>query len=142
MCSSDLPFTDSIEISLAYGTTEYVGRTRTKRQAGTGSGRTSTNIVVTGRRGGQLIAPADGRVLLAEDLGGTAGNTIVIDHGAGVKSIFYNLRELSVQEGKTVIRGQQIATTNQATIGEVRIVDVPVEPLSIWRGQCDALRYY
>ena len=136
------PFTDSIEISLAYGTTEYVGRTRTQRQAGTGSGRTSTNIVVTGRRGGQLIAPADGQVLLAEDLGGTAGNTIVIDHGAGVKSIFYNLRELSVQEGKTVIRGQQIATTNQATIGEVRIVDVPVEPLSIWRGQCDALRYY
>ena len=136
------PFTDSIEISLAYGTTEYVGRTRTQRQAGTGSGRTSTNIVVTGRRGGQLIAPADGQVLLAEDLGGTAGNTIVIDHGAGVKSIFYNLRELSVQEGETVIRGQQIATTNQATIGEVRIVDVPVEPLSIWRGQCDALRYY
>lgn len=136
------PFTDSIEISLAYGTTEYVGRTRTQRQAGTGSGRTSTNIVVTGRRGGQLIAPADGQVLLAEDLGGTAGNTIVIDHGAGVKSIFYNLRELSVQKGETVIRGQQIATTNQATIGEVRIVDVPVEPLSIWRGQCDALRYY
>ena len=136
------PFTDSIEISLAYGTTEYVGRTRTQRQAGTGSGRTSTNIVVTGRRGGQLIAPADGQVLLAEDLGGTADNTIVIDHGAGVKSIFYNLRELSVQEGETVIRGQQIATTNQATIGEVRIVDVPVEPLSIWRGQCDALRYY
>lgn len=136
------PFTDSIEISLAYGTTEYVGRTRTQRQAGTGSGRTSTNIVVTGRRGGQLIAPADGQVLLAEDLGGTAGNTIVIDHGAGVKSIFYNLRELSVQEGEAVIRGQQIATTNQATIGEVRIVDVPVEPLSIWRGQCDALRYY
>lgn len=136
------PFTASIEISLAYGTTEYVGRTRTQRQAGTGSGRTSTNIVVTGRRGGQLIAPADGRVLLAEDLGGTAGNTIVIDHGAGVKSIFYNLRELSVQKGQTVIRGQQIATTNQATIGEVRIVDVPVEPLSIWRGQCDALRYY
>lgn len=136
------PFTDSIEISLAYGTTEYVGRTRTQRQAGTGSGRTSTNIVVTGRRGGQLIAPADGQVLLAEDLGGTAGNTIVIDHGAGVKSIFYNLRELSVQKGQTVIRGQQIAATNQATIGEVRIVDVPVEPLSIWRGQCDALRYY
>lgn len=136
------PFTDSIEISLAYGTTEYVGRTRTQRQAGTGSGRTSTNIVVTGRRGGQLIAPADGQVLLAEDLGGAAGNTIVIDHGAGVKSIFYNLRELSVQKGETVIRGQQIATTNQATIGEVRIVDVPVEPLSIWRGQCDALRYY
>lgn len=136
------PFTDSIEIALPYGATEYVGRTRAQRQAGTGSGRTSTNVVVEGRSGGQLIAPADGRVLLAEELDGDAGYTLVIDHGAGVKSIFYNLRDLSVRVGQTVIRGQQIAVTNRATIGEVRIGTVPVEPLSVWRGQCDALRYY
>lgn len=136
------PFTDSVEIALPYGATEYVGRTRAQRQAGTGSGRTSINTVVEGRSGGQLIAPADGRVLLAEELDGDAGYTVVIDHGAGVKSIFYNLRELSVKAGQTVIRGQQIAVTNRATIGEVRIGTVPVEPLSIWRGQCDALRYY
>ena len=136
------PFTDSINVTLGYGTTEYVNRTRAEREAGTGSGRTSTNTLVKTRYGGQLIAPADGRVVLAQDLGGVAGNTLVIDHGAGVKSIFYGLGTLNVQAGAQVIRGQQVAVTNLTTISEVRIGATPVEPLAVWRGQCDALRYY
>ena len=136
------PFTDSINVTLGYGTTEYVNRTRAEREAGTGSGRTSTNTLVKTRYGGQLIAPADGRVVLAQDLGGVAGNTLVIDHGAGVKSIFYGLGTLNVQAGAQVIRGQQVAVTNLTTISEVRIGAIPVEPLAVWRGQCDALRYY
>lgn len=136
------PFTDSINVTLGYGTTEYVNRTRAEREAGTGSGRTSTNTLVKTRYGGQLIAPADGRVVLAQDLGGVAGNTLVIDHGAGVKSIFYGLGTLNVQAGAQVIRGQQVAVTNLITISEVRIGAIPVEPLAVWRGQCDALRYY
>lgn len=136
------PFTDSINVTLGYGTTEYVNRTRAEREAGTGSGRTSTNTLVKTRYGGQLIAPADGRVVLAQDLGGVAGNTLVIDHGAGVKSIFYGLGTLNVQAGAQVIRGQQVAVTNLTTISEVRIGAIPVEPLAVWRGQCNALRYY
>ena len=136
------PFTDSINVTLGYGTTEYVNRTRAEREADTGSGRTSTNTLVKTRYGGQLIAPADGRVVLAQDLGGVAGNTLVIDHGAGVKSIFYGLGTLNVQAGAQVIRGQQVAVTNLTTICEVRIGATPVEPLAVWRGQCDALRYY
>ena len=136
------PFTDSINVTLGYGTTEYVNRTRAEREAGTGSGRTSTNTRVKTRYGGQLTAPADGRVVLAQDLGGVAGNTLVIDHGAGVKSIFYGLGTLNVQAGAQVIRGQQVAVTNLTTISEVRIGATPVEPLAVWRGQCNALRYY
>ena len=136
------PFTDSINVTLGYGTTEYVNRTRAEREAGTGSGRISTNTLVKTRYGGQLIAPADGRVVLAQDLGGVAGNTLVIDHGAGVKSIFYGLGTLNVQAGAQVIRGQQVAVTNLTTISEVRIGATPVEPLAVWRGQCGALRYY
>ena len=136
------PFTDSINVTLGYGTTEYVNRTRAEREAGTGSGRTSTNTLIKTRYGGQLIAPADGRVVLAQDLGGVAGNTLVIDHGAGVKSIFYGLGTLNVQAGAQVIRGQQVAVTNLTTISEVRIGATPVEPLAVWRGQCNALRYY
>ena len=120
------PFTDSINVTLGYGTTEYVNRTRAEREAGTGSGRTSTNTLVKTRYGGQLIAPADGRVVLAQDLGGVAGNTLVIDHGAGVKSIFYGLGTLNVQAGAQVIRGQQVAVTNLTTISEVRIGATPV----------------
>lgn len=136
------PFPSTIEVTLPFGTTEYVGRTVSQRQAGTGTGRTATNAVISSERGGALIAPANGRVLLAEDLGGTAGNTLVIEHGGGVKSIFYNLRTLQVDAGDTVGIGEQIATTNAVTIGEVRIGEVPVDPLPIWRGLCDAMRYY
>lgn len=136
------PFPSTIEVTLPFGTTEYVGRTVSQRQAGTGTGRTATNAVISSERGGALIAPANGRVLLAEDLGGTAGNTLVIEHGGGVKSIFYNLRALQVDAGDTVGIGEQIATTNAVTIGEVRIGEVPVDPLPIWRGLCDAMRYY
>ena len=136
------PFPSTIEVTLPFGTTEYVGRTVSQRQAGTGTGRTATNAVISSERGGALIAPANGRVLLAEDLGGTAGNTLVIEHGGGVKSIFYNLRTLQVDAGDTVGIGEQIATTNAVTIGEVHIGEVPVDPLPIWRGLCDAMRYY
>lgn len=137
-----IPFADKAEVKLAYGTTEYVGRTRSERIAGTGTGRVSTNAVISTTRGGDLVAPAAGTVLLAEDLGDTAGYTIVIDHGAGVKSIFYCLREISVKAGATVKAGQVIAETDRTTIGEVRIGDVPVEPLAVWRGECDALNHY
>lgn len=136
------PFTGKAELKLAYGTTEYVGRTRSERAAGTGTGRVSTNVVASTTRGGDLVAPAAGTVLLAQDLGDTAGYTVVIDHGAGVKSIFYCLRSISVKVGDTVKAGDVIAETDRTTIGEVRVGTVPVEPLAIWRGECDALNHY
>lgn len=138
----NLPFTDKATVSLAYGTTEYVGRTRSERVAGTGTGRICNNVVVATSRGSDLLAPAAGKVVLAEDLGGTAGYTVVIDHGAGVRSIFYCLRSVSVKVGATVKRGDVLAETATATIGEVRVGTVPVEPLSVWRGECDALSHY
>ena len=137
-----IPFASKAEVELAYGTTEYVGRTRSERVAGTGTGRVSTNVVVSTTRGGDLVAPAAGKVVLAKDLGGTAGYTLVIDHGAGVKSIFYCLRSISVQVGTTVKAGQTLAETDRTTIGEVRVGTVPVEPISVWRGECDALSHY
>ena len=136
------PFLSNFEILLRYGTTEYVGRTNAERNSGTGNGRTTINTIVTGKQGESLISPADGRILLAENLGGNAGNTVVVEHGAGVKSIFYNLKSLSVKAGQTVVQGQTLATTNENTIVEVRVGTVPVEPLSILRGQCDAMRCY
>lgn len=138
----NLPFTEKATVDLAYGTTEYVGRTRSERVAGTGTGRICNNVVVSTSRGSDLLAPAAGKIVLAEDLGGTAGYTVVIDHGAGVKSIFYCLRSLSVKVGATVRRGDTIAQTASATIGEVRVGTVPVEPLTVWRGDCDALSHY
>src|SRR5699024_229815 len=98
------------------------------------------NVVVTTRWGDTLVSPADGRVLLAGDLGDTAGNTVVIEHGAGVKTIFYGLGSVGVKAGDKVKQGDDIGTTVSSTIVEVRIGDVAVEALSVLRGECGALQ--
>lgn len=137
-----LPFQRSVEVKLAYGAPEYVGRTRNERTANidNGTGRHADNVVVTTRWGDTLVSPADGRVLLAGDLGDTAGNTVVIEHGAGVKTIFYGLGSVGVKAGDKVKQGDDIGTTVSSTIVEVRIGDVAVEPLSVLRGECGALQ--
>lgn len=136
------PFVSSITIDLPFGTTEYVGRSSAQRAGGGGNGRTSTNTVVSTRKGNTFIAPAEGRVLLAEDLGGDAGNTVVIEHGAGLKSIFYCLGSLSVEEGEMVVQGQALGTTGKRMVAEARIGTVPVDGFAIWRDQCDAIKTY
>lgn len=136
------PFVSSITIDLPFGTTEYVGRSSSQRASGGGNGRTSINAVVSTRKGNTFIAPAEGRVLLAEDLGGDAGNTVVIEHGAGLKSIFYCLGSLSVEEGEMVVQGQALGTTGKRMVAEARIGTVPVDGFAIWRDQCDAIKTY
>ena len=96
--------------------------------------------MVETRWGDTIISPADGRVLLAGDLGGTAGNTIVIEHGCGVKTIFFGLGSVGVKAGDMVEQGESIGTTVTRTIVEVRVGDVAVEPLSILRGENAALQ--
>lgn len=58
--------------------------------------------------GTPMHAMAAGRVLLAEDLYFT-GNTVILDHGHGVQSLYAHASRLDVQEGDTVRQGQRIA---------------------------------
>lgn len=137
------PFLNTLNIKLNFGTTEYVGRSYNERKTNNGAGgRTLTNLVLNTTSGELLIAPASGKVLLAKDLGGDFGYTLVIDHGAGVKSIFYNLQKINVKAGDSLKQGQTIATCGKTTVAEMRIGTVPIDPLQVWRGQCDALKYY
>lgn len=100
------PFSDKVEVTLPYGLTEYVNRTQTERKNNTGTGRTSINVVLSGRC--DLIAPAGGKVLLAEKLP-NVGNTLVIEHGAGVKTIYYGLRRLTVEKVQSWPRAMPLA---------------------------------
>lgn len=50
-------------------------------------------------------ATANGVVVLAAELALT-GNTVVIDHGCGMRSYLYGLQTLSVSAGQTVERGR------------------------------------
>lgn len=58
--------------------------------------------------GAPVLAPWDGKVLLAEDLY-FSGLTLIVDHGMGVTSTFMHLHRFNVAVGDTVTAGMQIA---------------------------------
>ena len=59
--------------------------------------------------GTPVVATADGTVAFAgEQFFG--GNSVVLDHGGGVFSLYYHLREYLVSEGDRVARGQRIGS--------------------------------
>jgi len=67
--------------------------------------------------GTPVKAPNAGRVVLAKALYYT-GNTVVIDHGAGLLSLFAHLSTLSVREGDTVEAGTivgEVGSTGRVT---------------------------
>lgn len=137
------PFLNRLNTTLTFGATEYVGRRYSERGTNTGAGgRTSTNVILSTTRGELIIAPASGKVDLAEDLGGDYGYTLVIDHGAGVRTIFYGLSDIDVKAGQQVKQGQTLATCGRTTVVEMRIGTVPIDPIAVWRGQCNGLKYY
>lgn len=138
------PFLDSFDTTLSYGMTEYAGRAYSERSTNYGyGGRTSTNVVIAPKnRRDSMIAPASGRVLLAEDLGDVYGGTIVIEHGAGLKSIFYGLSSLDVKTGDLVKQGQLLGASGKTVVAEMRLGTVPIDPLLVWRSQCEGLKNY
>ncbi len=70
-------------------------------------------------QGSPVVAPAGGRVALVglESQGFRIhGNTIGIDHGQGVASIFLHLSRIDVEEGQFVQAGQQIGAVGSTGI--------------------------
>lgn len=68
--------------------------------------------------GTPVIAPAGGRVVLAEKDLYYTGGTVIVDHGHGLTSAFLHLSALSVTVGDEVARGQRIGAvgaTGRAT---------------------------
>ena len=126
---------------LSFGMTEYVGRPKTERDTNPGTGgRTSVNVVLSTAKRGVLTAPAAGRILLADELPDPYGNTLVIDHGSGLLSIFYGLQELEVKHGDDVEQGQELAKAYRITIAEMRLMGVPIDPEQVWQNRSDALK--
>ncbi len=62
-----------------------------------------------GPPGSEVVAPAGGVVLLAENLP-VRGNTVLIDHGWGVVTGYFHQAEIKVAVGDTVTSGQVIGT--------------------------------
>jgi murein DD-endopeptidase MepM/ murein hydrolase activator NlpD len=53
-----------------------------------------------------------GRVLFAEQLG-IYGNTVIVDHGMGVQSLYAHLSSFAVKAGDDVLKGQILGTSGQ-----------------------------
>ena len=87
--------------------------------------------------GTPIHAPNAGRVVLAAALYYT-GNTVVIDHGAGLVSLFAHLSRTLVKEGDQVTRGEvigKVGATGRVTGPHlhwtVRLNGARVDPLSL-----------
>lgn len=92
-----------------------------------------------GERGTPVKAINAGRAALAEDLF-YGGNTLIIDHGAGLFSIYMHLSRFNLSQGEVISKGQVIGfvgNTGRVTgphlhIG-VKLHGVSVNPLSLFK---------
>jgi murein DD-endopeptidase MepM/ murein hydrolase activator NlpD len=67
--------------------------------------------------GSPIVAPADGKVIRTGDYFFN-GNSVFIDHGQGLVTMFGHMATITVHDGQTVKRGEQIGTvgmTGRAT---------------------------
>ena len=77
--------------------------------------------------GEPCMAPANGVVVLAKNLALT-GNTVVIDHGAGMRTYLYGLQTLSVSAGQTVEKGQAVGVLGEDLTMDFKLGSKSVNP--------------
>ena len=77
--------------------------------------------------GAPCRAAANGTVVFAGDLALT-GNTVVIDHGCGLRSYLYGLQELSVSKGQTVEKGQAVGALGEELTMDFKLGSRSVNP--------------
>ena len=72
-------------------------------------GRAHTGVDIDGATGSPIIAAQTGTVTLAGWKNGY-GNTVMIDHGNGVTTLYAHQARISVRNGQRVDRGQVLGT--------------------------------
>ena len=77
-------------------------------------------------------APANGVVVLARNLALT-GNTVVIDHGCGMRSYLYGLDALSVSEGQSVERGQAVGALGEDLTMDFKLGSKSINPWPLFQ---------
>jgi Peptidase family M23 len=100
----------------------------------TGEEEFHRGIDISANRGTAVAAPASGTVFFAGN-GGEYGNTVILDHGHDLRSLYGHLQEIRVKQGELVERGQIIALTGNTgrTSGphlhyEIQVAGQPVDP--------------
>jgi murein DD-endopeptidase MepM/ murein hydrolase activator NlpD len=108
-----------------------VGTTEVVRGAATG-----VRFPVSKRT--NIVAGNGGKVVFIGELG-LLGNTVIIDHGFGLSTIYGHLSTVKVQRGVSVERGQEIGQTGTSGFAqseevyfEMRLHGQPVSPNEWW----------
>ena len=70
---------------------------------------------------------------------GEFGNTVIVDHGFGYKTVYAHLKDIKTKTGKKVVRGEVIGgvgSTGKSTGPhlhyEVHLKDKPVNPINYY----------
>lgn len=94
-------------------------------------------VDIAADKGTPVVAPGAGRVVFAEYLLNT-GNTVVIEHGGGLKSYFFHMNALYVKEGDMVHKGDHIGDVGSTGYStgphlhfEMRIGNQAINPLML-----------
>lgn len=97
-------------------------------------GRAHTGVDIDGATGSTVVAAQSGSVVLAGWKNGY-GNTVIIEHGNGVQTLYAHLSRIGVRNGAQVARGQFVGTvgaTGNVTAAhlhyEVLVGGVPRNP--------------
>jgi murein DD-endopeptidase MepM/ murein hydrolase activator NlpD len=95
-------------------------------------------IDIAQKIGAEIKAPSSGIVKLVSENMFFTGNTVILDHGLGLISIFAHLESINVEEGQNVSINEKIGTvgmTGRATGPHlhwgVYLKDTPVDPMSL-----------
>ncbi len=90
--------------------------------------------------GTPIFSAEDGKVVAARNLLGS-GNTVIVDHGQGLLSLYFHLSKIKVKEGQSVKRGDIIGLSGQSGNAqgphlhfEIRLHQVPVNPFEFIGG--------
>lgn len=102
-----------------------------------------SGIDIAAPAGTAVLASNRGKVLRAEFIIYT-GNTVVIEHGGGLKTCYYHMDSLEVEEGETVERGQMIGkvgSTGYSTGAhlhfEVKLGPSSLDPWALFDGSSE-----
>jgi murein DD-endopeptidase MepM/ murein hydrolase activator NlpD len=119
------------EISTEFGTIRYTNGDYTRHSVHNG-------MDIAAPEGTPVFAPNAGHAVMAERLLNT-GNTVVIEHGGGLKSYYFHLSRIDVTPGDMVEKGELIGAVGSTGYStgphlhyEMRIGNRPINPAMLF----------
>jgi murein DD-endopeptidase MepM/ murein hydrolase activator NlpD len=116
------------EISSFFGTKRIFNEKRISLHRG---------LDIRGEEGEEVKASNRGRVMLAEELF-FGGNTIILDHGQGIHTLYMHLSEMNVRSGEMVSKGDVVGFVGSSGRSSghhlhfgIKIMNISINPLSL-----------